>query len=69
MREQADRITRRAFFGRSATGLGTAALATLLGRDAQAGTVPGVGGYPHFAPKAKRVVLSLIHISEPTRPY
>ena len=25
---------------------------------------------PHFAPKAKRVIyLSLIHISEPTRPY
>ncbi len=56
MREQIDRITRRAFFGRSATGLGTAALATLLARQASAGTIPGVGGYPHFAPKAKRVV-------------
>ena len=59
MREQISRITRRAFFGKSATGLGTAALATLLGRQASAGSgsvPPGVGGYPHFAPKAKRVV-------------
>jgi hypothetical protein len=59
MREQISRITRRAFFGKSANGLGTAALATLLGRQASAGSgsvPPGVGGYPHFAPKAKRVV-------------
>ncbi|MDB6031141.1 MAG: hypothetical protein JWM16_1479 [Verrucomicrobiales bacterium] len=58
-------ITRREFFGRSACGLGTAALATLLGRDAlSAGatslpstkTFGGLPGLPHFAPKAKRVI-------------
>jgi hypothetical protein len=58
-------ITRREFFGRSACGLGTAALATLLGRDgfsAGAGALPstktfgGLPGLPHIAPKAKRVI-------------
>ena len=50
--------TRRDFLGASATGLGTAALASLLGRQAQGAPagVPGAGGYPHFAPRAKRVV-------------
>ena len=42
--------TRRQFFGRSALGIGTAALASLLGRDARAGAAPrgqpGVGGLP-----------------------
>jgi hypothetical protein len=58
-------ITRREFFGRSACGLGTAALATLLGRDALGAgatslpstkTFGGLPGLPHFAPKAKRVI-------------
>ena len=48
-------ITRRAFFGRSATGLGTAALASLMGRPAVAAT-GGLPGLPHFAPRAKRVI-------------
>ena len=52
--------TRRQFFGRSALGIGTAALASLLGRDARAGASPrgqpGIGGLPHFAPRAKRVI-------------
>jgi hypothetical protein len=52
--------TRRQFFGRSALGLGTAALASLLGRDALAASgrraVPGLPDLPHFAPKAKRVI-------------
>ena len=45
--------TRRHFFGKTAHGLGIAALAHLLGKD-----LPGSGreGLPHFAPKAKRVV-------------
>ena len=56
--------TRRQFFGRSAMGLGTAALASLFGREgwaavgATAGR-PKFGGLPdlpHFAPKAKRVI-------------
>jgi hypothetical protein len=52
---------RREFFGRSALGLGTAALASLLSKEGRAaepsaGKVPGLEGLPHFAPKAKRVI-------------
>ncbi|MGL5098143.1 MAG: DUF1501 domain-containing protein, partial [Planctomycetia bacterium] len=54
---------RRHFFGRSALGLGGAALASLLNRNAAVadGGAPGVvppavTGFPTFAPKAKRVV-------------
>jgi len=46
--------TRRHFFGRTARGLGTAALAHLLGRDL--GAKQGLAGVPHFAAKAKRVI-------------
>src|SRR5437764_4876613 len=46
-------VTRREFFGRTACGLGTAALATLLPGQANA---RGLAGVPHFAPKAKRVI-------------
>src|SRR5437762_5010046 len=55
-------ITRRALLGRTATGIGTAALAYLLGGDALAATTApspasgGLAGLPHFAPKAKRVI-------------
>src|SRR5688572_19184295 len=57
--------TRRQFFGRSTLGVGTAALASLLGRDAYAAIgggatakhgIPGLPDLPHFAPKAKRVI-------------
>ncbi len=48
-------LTRRHFFGRTATGLGAAALASLLPKSAQA--AGGLAGLPHFAPKAKRVIL------------
>ncbi|MEM7013368.1 MAG: DUF1501 domain-containing protein, partial [Verrucomicrobiota bacterium] len=48
--ENIDRVTRRQMFGRSATGLGTAALATLMGKNSAA------AGLSHIAPKAKRVV-------------
>ncbi|MBC7365196.1 MAG: DUF1501 domain-containing protein [Undibacterium sp.] len=58
--------TRRQFFGRSAMGVGTAALASLLGRDGFASTtpssliprsgIPGLPDFPNFAPKAKRVI-------------
>jgi hypothetical protein len=47
--------TRRHFFGRSATGLGIAALAGLLRKDLE-GAVDGLPGLPHFAPTAKRVI-------------
>jgi hypothetical protein len=45
---------RREFFGRSAVGIGTAALGGLLARDGAA--ADGLPGLPHFAPRAKRVV-------------
>ena len=49
-------ITRRQLLGRAATGIGTAALATLLNpKSANAASEPGLG-FSHFAPKAKRVI-------------
>ena len=60
--------TRRQLFGRSSTGIGFAALASLLtdgvglasrsGRDARP-TSGGLSGVPNFAPKAKRVIYLL----------
>ncbi|MBM3810074.1 MAG: DUF1501 domain-containing protein [Acidimicrobiia bacterium] len=52
-------LTRRHFFSRSSTGLGIAALSSLLSRDAQAAA--GLPGLPHFAPKAKRVIYLFQH--------
>ena len=57
-------VTRREFFGRSACGIGTAALAWLLAATAwpRADATPsrrrvgGLPGLPHFAPKAKHVI-------------
>ena len=55
--ERAAHLTRRQFFGRSATGIGTAALASLLGPGALArGAGRTAPAGPHFAPKAKRVI-------------
>jgi hypothetical protein len=53
-----DPVTRRVFFGRSATGLGLAALSDLLTQNLKADAVDigGLAGLPHFAPKAKRVI-------------
>jgi hypothetical protein len=64
LREEQLLLTRRHFFGRLATGIGTAALASLLDRRgaaaAQAGDSVmrqcGLPGVPHFAPKAKRII-------------
>ncbi|MBI3758477.1 MAG: DUF1501 domain-containing protein, partial [Deltaproteobacteria bacterium] len=53
-------LTRRHFFSKSATSLGAAALASLLGQDAAAAT-GGLPGIPHFAPKAKRVIYLFQH--------
>ena len=48
-------INRRQFFGRAATGIGAAALSSLIGPGvAEAAITPG--SVPHFAPKAKRVI-------------
>src|SRR5579863_267311 len=54
-------LTRRHFFSRTSTGVGVAALASLLGRDLRASdeaphATGGLPGLPHFAPKAKRVI-------------
>ncbi len=61
-------VNRRALFGKTALGLGTAALATLLGgASGEAETHSGGTGHsesprgglpnlPHFAPKAKRII-------------
>jgi hypothetical protein len=59
LRENHLHVTRREFFGRGACGLGTAALAWLLGRDGLAAprtASGGLPGLPHFAPKAKHVI-------------
>ena len=53
--------TRRQFFGRSATGIGTVALSGLLDGSSLAGSAPtsptgGLPGLPHFAPKAKNII-------------
>ena len=50
----ATHLTRRHFFGRSATGLGIAGLAHLMGQDAAA--KGGLPGLPHIAPKAKHII-------------
>ena len=53
-------LTRRHFFGRTASGIGAAALASLLGRDGFAApTGPashGILNGTHFPAKAKRVI-------------
>jgi uncharacterized protein (DUF1501 family) len=51
-------LTRRQFFGRAATGIGTLALASMLNERALAAPsgIPGVLEQPHFAPRAKRII-------------
>ena len=63
LREAALVETRRHFFGRTAGGIGTAALASLVNpqlfagnRDSTKDRVGGLEELPHFAPKAKRVI-------------
>ncbi len=55
--ERAAYLTRRQFFSKSAVGIGTAALASLL--EPKALAAGGLPGIPHFAPKAKRVIYLL----------
>src|ERR1043165_5721204 len=61
LRERSLLITRRHFFGRTATGIGAAALGSLLNpslfsalADESDGNLPL--GKPHFPPKAKRII-------------
>jgi len=59
-------MTRRHFFNRNAAGIGSAVLATLLGKELRADETakpaagdrpfPALPGFPNFAPKAKRVI-------------
>lgn len=63
VRQYIQEETRRQFFGKSALGLGTAALASLMGRDAlRAAKSPQLAGgavppeFRHLAPKAKRAI-------------
>ncbi len=54
-------LTRRQLFGRTAAGIGTAGLASLLNPSLFAATSkplahPALPGFPNFAPKAKRVI-------------
>ncbi len=55
--------SRRQFFGRTASGIGMAALAGLLQQEGLAATapkssgMPPLSGLPHFPPKAKRVIV------------
>jgi hypothetical protein len=54
-------LTRRSLFGKSALGLGGAALGSLLSREGFAMQTPDplAPALPHFAPKAKRVIYLL----------
>ena len=70
--EYARLMTRRSFFRASGTGLGFAALATLLREDVgavQTGSEAfgGLPDLPHFAPKAKRVIY-LCHVGSAVAP-
>jgi Protein of unknown function (DUF1501) len=49
-------LTRRHFFSRTSTGIGVAALASLLTESGHAALSGGLPGLPHFPAKAKRVI-------------
>lgn len=52
-----EQLARRDFLGRSAVGIGSAALASLLSRsNASASARPGIMSDTHFAPRCKRVI-------------
>jgi hypothetical protein len=53
--ENIARVNRRQLFGSTASGLGVAALSSLLGSSSFAAE-KGLKGLPHFPPKAKRVI-------------
>ena len=56
--DQKLRLTRRALFGRTTTGLGSLALASLLNPNLlrAADTSSGAASPLHFAPKARRII-------------
>jgi hypothetical protein len=64
IREACQQLTRRTMLHFGGYGVGAAALSSLLGRDASAAPANakpsgGLPGLPHFAPRAKRVILLL----------
>jgi hypothetical protein len=59
-------LTRRHFFGRSATGIGLTALASLLAEEPATAAFGGLPGLPHFPPRAKRVI-SLFQSGAPSQ--
>jgi hypothetical protein len=61
-------VNRRELLGGAASGIGAAALASLLADDLTAApaSVTGIPGLPHFAPKAKRVI-SLFQSGAPSQ--
>ena len=57
--ERREQLTRRALLGRTAQGVGAAALSSILQPNLLAGGAShdtGILGAPHFRPKAKRVI-------------
>ena len=52
-------LARRQFLTSTGTGVGLAALATLLGKDASGASGGGLPGLPHYAPRARRVIYML----------
>ncbi|HEY3458269.1 MAG TPA: DUF1501 domain-containing protein [Bryobacteraceae bacterium] len=53
--------TRRHFFGRGATGIGIAALSSLLSSEIASADTSVIPGYPNFPPAAKRVIYLFQH--------
>ena len=56
LQQHAQRLTRRQFFGRTSSGIGVAALASLLNARLLQGADAGGSALPHFQPTAKRVI-------------
>ena len=56
LREYDLNLTRRQLFGRSALGLGTAAMAQMFGEELMGASPAAPHGGMHHAPKAKRVI-------------
>ena len=58
-------LTRRHFFGKSALGIGSLALGSLLERQGMAAQLPAMGGLPHYPAKAKRVIYLFMNGAPP----
>jgi len=55
------RLSRRQFFGRTASGIGAAALASLLPRSASAAADPRLNAAARLAPRARRIIYLFMH--------